>query len=359
MGERLRTRMASVVGCFRQEAGGFVEMNLAVDTPEAVLMEEAWMEESCSEAVRAEEEELGSQLTALGAIASPDYAKIKQEKVAKLTAQTAQVLLCESGADDAPSYLTKALAAATTADAPQYLMAAQRVAEKSQVVAAEKPEAVKEDVAVTGAVKLLKRCAQCDKEESIGGVPLVRCTACYKEGVSVTYCNAQCQKAHWKGGHKQTCKHKPKKAAVASPQPVVAESQAPSQESLRKVEAAKQATRAAMQAEREEGREAATKLEENCKAVKQKAKLEAEMKKQAQMKKAQAAREAQQQQQRLQQEMKRQAARAQQQQMAAARAQQQQQMAAARAAAARQQVNDNCLDNEETPPWMWATIAVT
>ena len=128
-------------------------------------------------------------------------AKIAQEQTAKDAAEAKAIAvvaakeagMAASGAGDTPSYLTKALAAATTADAPQYLMAAQRVAEKSQVVAAEKPEAVKEDVAVTGAVKLLKRCAQCDKEESIGGVPLVRCTACYKEGVYVTYCNAQCQ----------------------------------------------------------------------------------------------------------------------------------------------------------------------
>ena len=192
---------------------------VAADTPEAVLMSEqaealhaaategaeklrtelarreAQAAEAAeqSEAMRAEEEELGSQLAALGAIASPDYAKIKQEKVAKLNAQTAQVPLNVSGADDAPSYLTKALAAATTADAPQYLIAAQRVAETSQAVAVEKPEVVKEDVAVTGAVRQLKRCAQCDKEESFGGVPLVRCTACYKEGVSVTYCNSTCQ----------------------------------------------------------------------------------------------------------------------------------------------------------------------
>jgi hypothetical protein len=39
-------------------------------------------------------------------------------------------------------------------------------------------------------------CAQCN----VGGVPLFRCAKC----IDVTYCGADCQRAHWKG-HKKIC----------------------------------------------------------------------------------------------------------------------------------------------------------
>ena len=43
--------------------------------------------------------------------------------------------------------------------------------------------------------------AACDRVEPEGGPPFRRCAKCHK----VYYCSAECQRAHWKAGHRQGC----------------------------------------------------------------------------------------------------------------------------------------------------------
>ena len=54
-----------------------------------------------------------------------------------------------------------------------------------------------------------KRCANCDTHSK----HLLQCNGCRK----VHYCDAACQKAHWKSGHKWTCKHFQHPASINGP----------------------------------------------------------------------------------------------------------------------------------------------
>lgn len=59
------------------------------------------------------------------------------------------------------------------------------------------------DVALQMRQCTLARCARCDAEEKVLNV-YKRCGGC----LSVKYCSEQCQRDHWKSGHKEQCRKK-------------------------------------------------------------------------------------------------------------------------------------------------------